>query len=269
MMTRKSATLAVTVTAAALLSTALSAPAAAVETHPTPSALGAGQDTASSPIEQRYRSEPELRRLLGEPIGTETTSDGIAWQRYRFGWMYHTETTGVHEIHGAIATAFAEGGKHQTYGIPTTDEVRLRDGAYNHFGGTLATGYASIYWSPDTGAHGVWGPIRTFWSRAGWETGRLDYPTSTTAGTPDGGAVFNHFRAADNAGASVYASKETGAHSVQGAIRAHWAKLGWETSYLGLPVSDEYDVSHGKRSDFEGGYIVWDARTGRTADFRN
>ncbi|MGY1640405.1 LGFP repeat-containing protein [Geodermatophilus sp. SYSU D00703] len=49
-----------------------------------------------------------------------------------------------------------------------------------------------------------------------------------------------------------------------GAIRARWAELGWERSGLGYPVSDEYEVDGGRRSDFEHGWIRWDRGTGQT-----
>ncbi|HZB49770.1 MAG TPA: hypothetical protein VE547_11820, partial [Mycobacteriales bacterium] len=50
-----------------------------------------------------------------------------------------------------------------------------------------------------------------------------------------------HFRAyrADRStdDVSIYWSPDTGAHPVHGDIRARWAQLGWEESYLGFPVT--------------------------------
>lgn len=82
-------------------------------------------------------------------------------------------------------------------------------------------------------------------------------------GTPDGFGRFNHFQ-----GGSIYWSPGTGAWNVQGAIRARWQQLGWEGSYLGYPTSGEHDVAGGKRSDFQRGYITWNAATGRAIDRR-
>ncbi|WP_347058662.1 hypothetical protein ABC795_17665 [Blastococcus sp. HT6-30] len=39
-------------------------------------------------------------------------------------------------------------------------------------------GGASIYWTADTGAHEIYGAIRTRWADSGWERGPLGYPTS-------------------------------------------------------------------------------------------
>jgi uncharacterized protein with LGFP repeats len=72
--------------------------------------------------------------------------------------------------------------------------------------------------------------------------------------TPDGVGRFAHF-----SNASIYWTPATGAHVVQGDIRNHWAKLGWEKSHLGYPTSDEYDIPGGRRSEFEHGTISWQA----------
>ena len=37
--------------------------------------------------------------------------------------------------------------------------------------------------------------------------------------------------------------------------------LGGTGSWLGFPISDEYDVPGGRHSDFENGFVFWDART--------
>jgi uncharacterized protein with LGFP repeats len=60
---------------------------------------------------------------------------------------------------------------------PTPDGV----GRFNHFskGG-------SIYWTPSTGAHGVWGGIRQRWQALGWERSYLGYPRSSEYDIPGG-----------------------------------------------------------------------------------
>lgn len=47
-----------------------------------------------------------------------------------------------------------------------------------------------------------------------------------------------------------------------GAIRDKWGSLGWENSPLGFPVTDEYAIPGGARSDFQGGCITWTPSTG-------
>jgi len=43
-----------------------------------------------------------------------------------------------------------------------------------------------IYWSPETGAHAVTGPIRDEWMNRGAESGELGYPVSDESTAPDG-----------------------------------------------------------------------------------
>ena len=68
----------------------------------------------------------------------------------------------------------------------------------------------------------------------------------------------------DHPEASIYWAPSTGAHEVHGAIRAAWAKQGWERTTaetgLGYPTSDEQDWPghpHGRVSFFEFGEIDW------------
>jgi uncharacterized protein with LGFP repeats len=136
-----------------------------------------------------------------------------------------------------------------------TGDSRAADGIgfFNHFQG------GTIFWSPATGAHDVRGEIRGRWAATGWERGGLGYPVTGDARAADGVGFFNHFQ-----GGTIFWSPASGAHEVRGAIRDRWAATGWERGSLGYPTSNEYDVSGGKRSDFQRGSIVWDARTGAT-----
>ncbi len=77
---------------------------------------------------------------------------------------------------------------------------------------------------------------------------------------PDGVGRHNHF---NNGSASIYWHPAIGAHAIWGDIRARWAQLGWEHSYLGYPTSDEVDFPDGGRAtDFQHGGIYWWPDTG-------
>ncbi|MFD9335028.1 hypothetical protein ACFWBF_11580 [Streptomyces sp. NPDC060028] len=82
-----------------------------------------------------------------------------------------------------------------------------------------------------------------------------------TANTPDLYGRFIHFRTPGAYPHSIYWSPDTGAHVVLGAIRGHWSEQGWENGTLGFPTSDEYVVTNGARSDFQGGYVRWNGTT--------
>jgi len=84
---------------------------------------------------------------------------------------------------GAIRDRWlALGGASSFLGEPLTDERTTPDGVgrYNHFQG------GSIYWTPETGAHEVHGPIRDKWASMGWERSPLGYPISDERGRGNG-----------------------------------------------------------------------------------
>lgn len=173
-------------------------------------------------------------------------------QTYANGTVY--DSIGIHEVHGAIRDKYNQlAGPAGFLGYPTTDETGAPDGVgrYNHFQG------GSIYWTPQTGAFEVHGAIRNLWASLGWERSLLGYPLTDETGAPDGVGRYNHFQ-----GGSVYWTPQIGAHEVHGAIRDRWAALGWERSFFGYPVSDEFDCNGGRCSAFQNGTIRWTADGG-------
>ncbi|MFL6077549.1 MAG: PQQ-dependent sugar dehydrogenase [Mycobacteriales bacterium] len=196
----------------------------------------------------------------GEPVtGFPTTDEtgtpdgGGRYNHFAGGYsIYFTPGTGAHEVHGFIRDHWAALGWERATGYPTTDESVTPNGVgrYNHFSGGW-----SIYYSPSTGAHDVHGLIRDQWAALGWEAGVLGFPTTDETGTPDGIGRYNHF----SNGGSIYFTPGTGAHEVYGAIRQLWASMGWERSWLGYPTSGEFDITGGRRENFQHGYITWGA----------
>lgn len=115
----------------------------------------------------------------------------------------------------------------------------------------------TIYWSPETGAHVVWGAILTHWRKVGNE-GVTGYPVTDETSCPDTVGRFSRF-AGDW---MIYWSPATGAHAVHGAFLGTWAAAGYERSKLGYPTSDEYTekLTGGGRivQDFQRGQLVLD-----------
>ncbi|HVH43594.1 MAG TPA: C39 family peptidase [Labilithrix sp.] len=156
-------------------------------------------------------------------------------------------------VHGAIEGKFLSiGGCGSPLGAPLTNEERTPDGVgrYNVFQN------GSIYWTEATGAHVVQGVVRDRWRDTGWEGGPLGYPTTDELGTPDGVGRYSEFQRG-----VIYYTPKTGALDVYGTIYRKWAELGREQSPLGYPTSTEYGVPGGRQSDFEHGWITWDAAT--------
>ncbi|MBA2389140.1 MAG: transglycosylase family protein [Geodermatophilaceae bacterium] len=100
--------------------------------------------------------------------------------------------------------------------------------------------YGRMYWSPSAGAHMIYGAILSKFLALGGPSA-LGVPTTDERGTPDGVGRYNDF--AKNA--SLYWTRSTGAHSVLGAVRHEWRRLGAERA-LGYPVTDERGTADGR-----------------------
>ncbi|MDI2129835.1 PQQ-dependent sugar dehydrogenase [Yinghuangia seranimata] len=199
--------------------------------------------------------------ILGFPLTDETgTADGVGrFNHFEFGSIYWTPSTNAHEVHGDIRTRwFALGAEQGPNGYPVTDEGTTGNGRgrFNNFQN------GAIYWLNSTiGAHSVHGYIFEKYAALGWDSSILGFPLTDETGTPDGVGRYNHFELG-----SIYWTPSTNAHEVHGAIRTRWAELGWEKSYLKYPITDEFSIPGGRRSNFQGGSISWNASTGQTTD---
>ena len=143
---------------------------------------------------------------------------------------------------GAIGARYEQLGG-TNWGYPLHEERPTTDGRgrYVHFrthpqnpGSQL-----SIYWSPETGAHEVFGAIRGRWESLGWETSFLGYPTSGEQPTHDGAGRFQTFQ-----GGMFVWHPDVGAFEVNGDIRTRYNELGG--SVWGYPITDEIDIGDGR-----------------------
>ena len=212
----------------------------------------------------RYNQLGGAGGLLGACTTNElTTPDGVGrFNHFQNGSIYWTQATGAWEVFGEIRNRWeALGWETGVLGYPTTGETKTPDGVgrFNHFkkGNTLG----SIYWTQATGAWEVHGNIRAKWESLDWEKGVLGYPTTNETATPDGVGRFNHFKKGTTEG-SIYWTAATGAWEVHGNIRLKWAELNWEKGALGYPMSDEYAVTGGRESEFQKGFLTFNASTG-------
>jgi hypothetical protein len=144
-------------------------------------------------IRDKWRSLGGEGGSLGFPITDETsTPDGIGrYNHFRGGSIYWTPGTGAFEVNGLIGARWAEMGRERSVlGYPVTDETSTSDGVgrFNHFLN------GSIYWTPDTGAHEVFGQIRERWKSMGWEHSTLGYPTTGVIVAADGLSRYQRFQ---------------------------------------------------------------------------
>jgi len=105
------------------------------------------------------------------------------------------------------------------------------------------------------------------WIQMGGETGKLGCPTADAVAAPaspqgtsgqwvqfakgDGGYLIQHE-------SGPYLGK---VFEVTGCMFKLYASQGATRSWLGFPVGDGFETAPGARQEFEGGYVVWDAKT--------
>jgi len=145
-----------------------------------------GSDSVLYKIDQKYENFGGRYGIQAEPKTPPISlPDGGMYQdfngtegRYNLpilASIYWRSDIGAHEIHGAIYEKWQSLGLQlSTLGYPITDERGAPDniGRYNHFE------HGSIYWTLNTGAHEIHGPILNLWAKLGYERSGLGYPTS-------------------------------------------------------------------------------------------
>jgi glucose/arabinose dehydrogenase len=198
---------------------------------------------------------------LGLPTTDETLGKdgaGVYSLLDRNHGIYWHPSTGARMVSGSIHTRYRElGGEGSPYGYPATDEAGAGSGRYNTFQ------RGAIYWTAQTGAWGLFGGIYNRWNAIGGATGAagIGFPTGGETATQNNTGLYQHFERG-----TVLWSPATGAWEVRGAIRNRYFQLGWERSYLGFPKTGENCTASACRSDFQGGYITWNAATGAVTD---
>jgi uncharacterized protein with LGFP repeats len=221
-----------------------------------------GAQSIHGAILSKWASMGWENSILGFPVTDEVvTPNGIG--RYNYfslnGSIYWTGPTGAQSIHGAILNKWASmGWENSILGFPTTDEGTTPNkiGRYNYFSLN-----GSIYWTGPTGAQSIHGAILNKWASMGWETSILGFPVTDEGTTPNKIGRYNYF---SNDGA-IYWTGPTGAWSIHGLILNKWASLGWETSFLGFPATDESGTPDGigRFNHFTlNGSIYWTPATG-------
>ena len=193
---------------------------------------------------------------FGLPTAGEVDRDGARAVSTQRGRLYWTARAGAASLQGAVLEHYDATGGAGRYGLPLGDE--LVDGRTGTPYSVLGRG--EIHWSPATGAHAVIGSVLGRWRSLGGPASPLGLPTSDERDSAAAGGRVSLF-----ARGEVHWSSATGAWEVLGAIRERWLAAGGAGSALGLPVSGEYDVPGGRRSDFAHGSISWTAATGVTA----
>ncbi|MBP2328140.1 hypothetical protein JOF56_008525 [Kibdelosporangium banguiense] len=136
----------------------------------------------------KYLNNDGWRNALGLPVGAETILQyGQRMLQFQGGLAFWGP--GIRDPHFVappiIDKWMSVGGYSVEKNLPESETSATPDGVgrFNHF-----ENGKSIYWSPGTGAHLVYGAIRQRWSERGWEQGYLGYPITdelTAVGQPN------------------------------------------------------------------------------------
>ncbi|MGA4545173.1 FG-GAP-like repeat-containing protein [Uniformispora flossi] len=184
------------------------------------------------------------------------------------GSIHWSPTTGAWYTHGGTrAKWLSTGGESGHLGYPNADEQVVPgsggEGFISTFAGGLGKTPGAVLYSGATGSHELHGASYDRFVALGGPR-VLGYPSADESVTAPKSGTYVHFRPLGAASdtSSLYWSAATGSHLVKNAIRGSWAGQGWENSALGWPTSDEFAVPGGARSNFENGFILWDAVTG-------
>lgn len=131
---------------------------------------------------------------------------------------------------------------------------------------SVGTGYGQkftdgqIFYTPDTGAHLIYGEILDKASPwADRATAIWDSPPSTRSPVWSGRTAGSAPRASDKP--AIFWTSDTGAWVVRGALNAAWDKLGGSPGTLGVPTEDERYDGDVVSQKFTGGELSWNTAT--------
>lgn len=114
-----------------------------------------------------------------------------------------------------------------------------------------------MYWTRNTGARAVKGPILAAYRRWGGPASNLRWPVTGVLNAPDRGHKVKFVHGA------IYSRPHSGAHVLHGHVLARWSKAGGARSWLGYPRTDVFSITGGVRARFQHGAISWDRSSGR------
>ena len=146
--------------------------------------LDVPRDTTTM-INLAWRASGGLAGPLGARQGALTPiGDNAGAQGYASGKIFYSPDTGAHAVTGAILSKYESlGGPTGDLGFPVGAEA---DGGVpnSRISTFSAPDKPVIFWTPDTGAIVVRGPINAAWAKLGGATGTLGVPTDeqTTKG---------------------------------------------------------------------------------------
>jgi uncharacterized protein with LGFP repeats len=192
-----------------------------------------------------------LRRLVGRAlVSTAITVVAAAFLAPR------AFASPIGDAEAAIMAAWEKaGGDTSPLGARKGDVYPAGDGFALDFDG------GKMFYTPDTGAKFVYGPILDkYESVGGPATSDLGFPTiNEVPGLAGPDSRVATFSASDKP--VIFWTSDHGAFVVRGALNAAWDKLGSSGGVLGAPTGDETYDGEVTSQKFSGGEISWNRKT--------
>ena len=207
------------------------------------------QRTCSRTIDAHRTRNPALGAARG---GEVALPDGGRYRDFDRGSIYLHPGSGCafYVINGFASHHRAQGRQLAFIGYPVSDEMSSGGVAFQYFE------RGSLWWSQATGVRELRHAIAAKHLDMGGPDAGI--PSSDQV-TDDGIGEYVHLTN-DH---SIFWSPVSGAHAVRSGIRAHYARLGWDSSYLGYPVTDEWcSAARECRVTFQYGTINWTSQRG-------
>ena len=220
-----------------------------------------GTYTTYGAIRARWEAMGHVEGPVGRPIGHEGDTARVPgrFQEFEGGNLIWDPATGdTWHVYGGILAKYRElGYSAHPLGLPASDrDVGPRENEYQVFQGGVINQYGGR-------AFETHGAILERWNRSCSGGGRcgvggpLGLPITDEGATlPSPTGAAGRFSAFEG-GVINYVPHLDRAFVITGAVLDAYRRLGYSSSYLGLPTSEEHDVDGGRRQDFEGGYIEW------------
>ena len=212
--------------------------------------LATGTRTVSPAVAAALDAAGGTGGPLGMPRGEEQAAPGGSWQPFAGGGVY-TSGAGTYGVYGSIFARWqAAGGPGGVLGMPVSTETAAGAGRVTSFAG------GRVFWSLPTGVQLVVPRVATFMDVEGGPQGYLGLPKGELGPSVPGAQsqVFS--------GAMVYVTADR-TRSVRGLVLQAYLQAGGPAGRLGLPITNEYAVPGGRRSDFQRGSLTWSASTGQ------
>jgi hypothetical protein len=194
-----------------------------------------------------YQSLGGPSGFMGHALsGVNPVGDNVGfYQQFQGGEIFYSPATNAHFVAGAILGKYGQYGGPQQLGYPLNDMVGTADGGFHSVfqGSSWTSGQAAIYWSPNTQASLLYGPVYQHWMALGGPSG-LGYPTWDEHASGRGDGLGCDFTNASGPSTIMYCTTTHSIGALSGPILQKYAALGWEYG-VGYPTNDVHPTGRG------------------------